>query len=44
LQALELIAVGGFGVPAQVLQEFYVNATRKIPVKLTPEKALEWVE
>lgn len=44
VRALELIAASNFGVPAQVLQEFYVNATRKIRVPLTPAKALEWVE
>lgn len=44
VRALELIAASNFGVPAQVLQEFYVNATRKIRVPLSPAKALEWVE
>ncbi len=44
VRALELIGAGGFGVSAQVLQEFYVNATRKIRVRLAPATAIEWVE
>jgi predicted nucleic acid-binding protein len=43
-RVLELIALADFGVSTQVLQEFYVNATRKIRVKLSPSKALEWIE
>jgi predicted nucleic acid-binding protein len=33
-----------FGISGQVLQEFYVNVTRKIKKPLPPELALEWVE
>jgi predicted nucleic acid-binding protein len=33
-----------FGVSGQILQEFYVNVTRKIKTPLTPSAALEWVE
>jgi predicted nucleic acid-binding protein len=33
-----------FGVSGQILQEFYVNVTRKIQKPLPPELALEWVE
>ena len=35
--ALELIQQADFGLSAQVLQEFYVTATRKIRVPLSPE-------
>ena len=43
-QALELIESTDFGLSAQVLQEFYVVATRKIEHRLTPDCALEWIE
>ncbi|HVZ68246.1 MAG TPA: PIN domain-containing protein [Rhizomicrobium sp.] len=33
-----------FGVSGQILQEFYVNVTRKIKKPLPPELALEWLE
>jgi predicted nucleic acid-binding protein len=33
-----------FGVSAQILQEFYVNATRKIKTPLAPDEARAWVE
>lgn len=42
--ALDLIGEGDFAVSAQVLQEFYVNATRLKPTPLSPEVAQEWVE
>lgn len=32
-----------FGISGQILQEFFVNATRKIKTPLSPEAALEWV-
>jgi predicted nucleic acid-binding protein len=32
-----------FGLSAQVLAEFYVNATRKGPIPLAPEIARQWV-
>ncbi len=43
-RALELIETCGFGVSAQVLQEFYVTVTRKIDVPLSAVEALEWIE
>lgn len=43
-RALELIENEEVGLSAQVLQEFYVTVTRKIEVKLSAEKALEWIE
>ncbi|KAB2850584.1 MAG: PIN domain-containing protein [Hyphomicrobiaceae bacterium] len=33
-----------FGISGQILQEFYVNVTRKIRIKLQAEEALAWVE
>jgi len=42
-RAEELIAAP-FGVSGQILQEFFVNATRKIKIPLAPEAALEWVK
>ena len=44
LQALQLIESTNFGLSAQVLQEFYVVVTRKIEHRLTPDRALEWIE
>lgn len=41
-RAMEVLMMD-FGVSSQVLAEFYVNATRKGPVPLSPEVALEWV-
>ena len=43
-KALELIEHADFGVSAQVLQEFYVNATRKIARPLAPHVALALLE
>ncbi|MCR2833581.1 PIN domain-containing protein [Parerythrobacter lacustris] len=43
-QALNLIGEGGFAISAQVLQEFYVNATRLKPQPLHPSEAKEWVD
>lgn len=42
--ALELIATVNFGLSAQVLQEFYVTATRKLRVALSHDQALDWIE
>lgn len=43
-RALRLIEEEEFGLSAQVLQEFFVNVTRKIDVPLPPEEALDWIE
>lgn len=43
-KALELIEHADFGLSAQVLQEFYVNVTRKIASPLTPDAALALIE
>ena len=42
-RALELIQSTDFGLSAQVLQEFYVNATRKIAGPLAPDAAIEFL-
>jgi predicted nucleic acid-binding protein len=44
LRALQLIEGTDFGLSAQVLQEFYVVVTRKIDHRLSPDRALEWIE
>lgn len=44
LLALELIEEKNFALSAQVLQEFYITVTRKLPIPLSPKKALEWIE
>jgi predicted nucleic acid-binding protein len=43
-RAIELIAEKQFALSAQVLQEFYVNATRKADFSMAPEAALHWIE
>ena len=43
-RAMNLILAGNFGTSAQVLQEFYVNATRKIAEPLDKAVAVEWIE
>ena len=43
-RALELIVRTDFGLSAQVLQEFYVNVTRKIASPLTPDAAVALLE
>jgi predicted nucleic acid-binding protein len=43
-RALELIEHTDFGLSAQVLQEFYVNVTRKIAHPLTPDEAVALLE
>lgn len=42
--ALDILRRIEFGLSAQVLQEFYVVATRKIRVPLSPDEALDWIE
>jgi predicted nucleic acid-binding protein len=39
-RALDLVRQSDFGLSAQVLQEFYVTVTRKIPKPLAPELAV----
>ena len=41
-RAKELLTAN-YGTSAQVLQEFYVNVTRKADRPLTAEKAAEWI-
>jgi len=43
-RAKDLLASEKFGVSAQVLQEFYVNVTRKTDLPLSPARAMEWLE
>ena len=43
-KAQALIASENFGISTQVLQEFYVVATRKAHIKMPPRIALEWIE
>jgi predicted nucleic acid-binding protein len=43
-RAMDLVLAGNFGTSAQVLQEFYVNATRKIAEPLDKAVAVEWIE
>jgi predicted nucleic acid-binding protein len=43
-KAQALIATVNFGISTQVLQEFYVVATRKARVRMPPHIALEWME
>jgi len=42
-RAVELIAQEDYSTSAQVLQEFYVNVTKRADVTLAPAKAAEWV-
>jgi predicted nucleic acid-binding protein len=42
--AIDIIGCSEFGLSAQVLQEFYTVATRKAEFRMSPEKALEWIE
>jgi predicted nucleic acid-binding protein len=44
LRALEVIEPGGFATSGQVLQEFYVNVTRKIQKPLSAASAIEWID
>lgn len=43
-RAIELIEREDFGLSAQVLQEFFVNVTRKIADPLSPDAAVELME
>lgn len=43
-RAREIIRTVAFGLSGQVLQEFYVTATRKFRVPLTHDEALDWLE
>lgn len=43
-RALELIDTENFGVSAQVLQEFFITATKKVARALSIDHALEWIE
>lgn len=43
-RALELIQDMDFGLSAQVLQEFYVNVTKKIAHPLSPEVAVDLLQ
>jgi predicted nucleic acid-binding protein len=43
-RALELIEHSDFGLSAQVLQEFYVNVTRKISLPLSSDEAVALLE
>jgi predicted nucleic acid-binding protein len=43
-RAREILTHEDFGVSTQVLQEFFVNATRRIAVPLTDQEALEFIE
>jgi predicted nucleic acid-binding protein len=42
--ALELLSTTNLGTSAQVLQEFYTIATRKIATPLSHDEALDWLE
>ena len=42
-RAYELIETRQFGISAQVLAEFYVNAIRKVKIPMKPDAALEWM-
>jgi predicted nucleic acid-binding protein len=42
-RAWQIIAPGNYGISAQVLAEFYVNATRKPSVPLSPAEAAAWM-
>lgn len=42
--AMALIDSEDFATSAQVLQEFFVTVTRKIPKRLSREEALEWID
>lgn len=43
-RAREILAREDFGVSAQVLQEFFVNATKKIAEPLSDQEALDFIE
>jgi len=43
-RAKELLASEKFGLSAQVLQEFFVNVTRKTARPMSPARAMEWLD
>lgn len=43
-KAIDLIENQNFAISAQVLQEFYVNATSKADFGMNADAALEWIE
>jgi predicted nucleic acid-binding protein len=43
-RAVDLIDTVSFGLSSQILQEFYMVSTRKVKRKLTPARALWWLE
>ncbi len=43
-KAQALIESANFGISTQVLQEFYVSATRKAHIRMPPRIALAWME
>jgi len=43
-RALDLIRFEKFGTSAQVLQEFYVAAIRRVQSRITPMEAIRWIE
>jgi len=43
-RARELVAQTHFAISGQVLQEFFVNVTRKSDKPLSVEKAIEWLD
>lgn len=43
-RAIQLIETRNFGISTQVLQEFYVNATGKVRIRMPPHIALAWLE
>ena len=42
--AREILRQGGFGISTQVLQEFYVTATKKLKRPLSVSTAARWVD
>ncbi|HEY3779132.1 MAG TPA: PIN domain-containing protein [Rhizomicrobium sp.] len=42
-RAAALVEQGDFGISAQVLQEFFVNVTRKTPCSMPFAEAMEWI-
>lgn len=43
-RAVEIVETEAFGLSAQVLQEFFVTVTTRIPAPLSIDGALEWIE
>lgn len=43
-KANELVRRSNFAISTQVLQEFYWVVTRKPAVRLTPARAMDWIE